>query len=160
MALALGLLDVARLFRPIPEILLDLPSAIASLVAAWMLLRRRSCAFVTTSVCGGVIVADALVSLVLIGPLLWQVLTRSLDESPASAREALAIVIPWMLLYGFQLVFWPYAVSRVMRDQRAAGIPEAYTRHTRATVIGGFFICGWISLVVQLVAKVVVFSLV
>jgi hypothetical protein len=125
-----------------------------------MLLRRRSCAFVATSVCGGIIVADALVSTVLIGPLLWQALTRSLDESPASAREALAIGIPWLLLYGFQLIFWPYAAARVMRDQRTAGIPNAYAFHTRDTVVGAFFICGWISLVVQLVVKVVVFRLV
>jgi hypothetical protein len=74
--------------------------------------------------------------------------------------EAIAIVISRLLLYAIQIIFWPYAAARVMKDQRNAGIAGAYAFHTRDTVIGAFFIFGWISLVVQLVAKIVVFGLV
>jgi len=163
-AAALGALDLARFWRPYETILLDLPSACASLVAGCALLRRRPSAFVATATAAGIIVADALVSIVLIGPLFWRDLERHSGFWPDPVYEfggeELAIAVSRLLLYAFQLIFWPYAASRVMKDQRTAGIPRAYAFHTRDTVVGAFLICGWISLVVQLVAKIVVFDLV
>jgi len=154
-AVGLGVLDLLR-FRSFPAaLILELPSVIASFVCGWALLRRHRTALLATSTAGGVILADALVSMVLIAPLVW----RKLAEQDLDRPEGLAIAITWLLLYGFQVIFWPYAAARVMRDQ-AAAIPRAYANHTRSTVIASFFICGWMSLVVQLWAKVVFFGLV
>ena len=68
-AVGLGILDLLK-FRFSPGLLiLDLPSVFASFVCGWALLRRQGIALLATSTAGGVILADSLVSIVLIGPL-------------------------------------------------------------------------------------------
>lgn len=160
-AVALGVLYLVRYWDPYPAILLDFPSMVASFVAGWALLRRNRDALVAASVSAGVILADALVSIVLVGPFLLRDLARieHFEVSPGDARLA-AEAIPRLLQYGFELVFWPYAAAVLMRDLRRKGLPDAYADHTRATVIGSFLIPGWISLVLHLWVKVLAFDLV
>jgi hypothetical protein len=154
-AVGLGVLDLLRFLRPTDALILDLPAVFASFLCGWALLRRKSIALLAASTAGGVILADALVSMVLVGPLQWQVFTEKSVFAPA-----LLSGVCRLLLYGFQAIFWPYAAARVMKDQEGAGIPRAYAIHSRSTVIASFFVCGWMSLVVQLWAKVIVFRLV
>jgi hypothetical protein len=157
-AIGLGALYLVRYFHPYPTLVFDFPSMIASFAAGWALLRRLKTALVTTAVAAGVILADALVSLITMGPLLLRAFHHA--DNGDEGAQVFAMVAPIVLVYAFEAVFWPYAAAVVMRDLRRKGIPDAYADHTRATVIGSFFIPGWISLVLHLWVKVLAFNLV
>jgi hypothetical protein len=151
-AIALGVLYLVRYWNPYPTLLLDVPSMVASFIAGWALLRRHRDTLVVAATCAGVILAGALVSIVLLGPSLLNDL-RAL-HAPGAART-----IPVLIQHAFEAVFWPYAACVVLRDLRRKGLPDAYADHTRATVVGSFFIPGWISLVLHLWIKVLAFDL-
>lgn len=157
-AIALGVLYLVRYAHPYPTIVFDFPSMVASFIAGWALLRRLRTALVATAVAAGVILADALVSLLTLGPLLLHAFGSA--NNATEDAQVFAGVSPILLVYAFEVVFWPYAAAVVMRDLRRRGIPDAYADHTRATVIGSFFIPGWISLVLHLWVKVLAFRLV
>jgi len=151
MAIILGSLSAFRLFT------LDWPGIYASIWCGCALIRRKPCAFLVSAVAGGMVLADALLSLVLLGPLLL----KEFDRPPYGLhRDLLPFLIPQLLLYATQAAFWPWVVATVLRNQQLRGIPGAYTVHTRATVIGAFCVSAWISLVVQMWAKVQLFRLV
>ena len=160
-SLLLGMLYLIRYWNPYPTILLDFPSMCVSFLAGWALLRRLDTALVTTAVAAGVILADALISILTMGPELIHELARNQDfaDNPYDTMR-LAQTIPLILVYGFEAAFWPYAAAVVLRDFRKRGLPAAYVEHSRATVIGAFIIPGWISLVLHLWIKVIAFRLV
>src|SRR6476469_3723866 len=101
-AFTLGVFDLLQFGRPNALVLLHFPDICVSICAVWALLRRFSSALVATAIAGGVILGDTLVSIVAVGPTLVK------DLDPRDERTA-AVIIPLLLLYGFQFVFWPFA---------------------------------------------------
>jgi len=91
------------------------------------------------------------------GPLFLREWVR---EPQAWWPSNLPFLIPQLLLYSVQALFWPWAVATVLRNQELRGIPGAYSIHTRDTVVGTFCVSAWISLVLQMWAKVLLFRLV
>jgi hypothetical protein len=150
-ALILGSLNFLRLFP------LDWPGILASWWCGWALLRRYSTFLLATAIAGGIVLADSVLSIVLLGPILLRELGR--DRLPWEG-DLRPFLIPQMLHYGVQAVFWPWAVATVLRNQEARGVTAAYAVHTRDTVIGAFCVAAWISLVVQLWIKTLAFRLV
>jgi len=152
-AFTLGVFDLVQFGRPNVLVLLHFPNICVSICAGWALLRRLSSALVATSIAGGVILADTLVSMLAVGPKL----VRDLDFR--DQKEA-AVIIPLLLLYGLQFLFWPFASTLALRDQRRRGLTELYADHTRDTVIGAFLISFWISGVLQTLIKLQMFGLI
>ncbi len=152
-ALTLGVFDLAQFGRPNALILLHFPNICVSICAGWALMRRFSSALVATAIAGGIILGDTLVSIVALGPTLW----RDLDLRD---EKAAAAIIPLLLLYGIQFLFWPFASLLALRDQRRRGLAGAYAHHTRDTVIGAFLVSLWISGVLQTLIKVQMFRLI
>jgi hypothetical protein len=151
-AFTLGVFDLVQFGRPNVLVLMQFPNICVSICAGWALLRRFSSALVVTAIAGGVILADTLVSMLAVGPRL----VRDLDFRD---HQGAALIIPMLLLYGLQFLFWPFASSLALRDQRPRGLSELYADHTRDTVIGAFLVSFWISGVLQTLLKVQMFRL-
>ena len=147
-------LSTFALFRLFP---LDWPGIAASLWCGFALIRRRPSAFLATAIAGGIVLADAVLSMVLMGPILL----KELESGPDSwSQSPIPFLLPQLLLYALQAMFWPWAAATAMRNQRGRGISCAYSVHSRDTVIGSFCVSAWISLVVQMWAKTLIFRLV
>src|SRR5689334_8794468 len=98
MAITLGILSAFRCFP------LDWPGMTASVWCGWTLIRRKPSAFLASAVAGGILTADAFISLVLMGPIL----IREWDRPPDPWRQdPLPFLVPQLLLYATQIAFWP-----------------------------------------------------
>lgn len=150
-AIALGSLNFLRLFP------LDWPGIAASCWCGWAILRRRPSFLLATAIAGGIVVADSLLSLVLLGPLLLREYGSSRE---GWERSAVPFLAPLLLHDGVQACFWSWAAASALRNHDALGVRGAYAVHARDTMIGAFFVSAWISFVIQLWAKTLIFRLV
>lgn len=150
-ALLLGSLHALRLFP------LDWPGIAASWWCGWAILRRKPSFLLATAIAGGIVLADSLLSMVLMGPLLFR---EPGCFRPWWMSDNSSFVKLHLMHDAIQSAFWPWAAASALRNYSVLKVKGAYAVHARDTVIGAFCVSGWISLVIQLWAKTLVFRLV